>query len=406
MKGDMYLARAADKDISERGEHGGVVTSLLKFALESKNVDAVVATKARESNRYNGIPVLITEPDKIIETAGSLHSSSPNIARLLTEYLDGASNLKIAVVVKPCDAKAVIELTKRTQINLDNLLLIGINCTGTLPSAEARTMMQEKFEVDPADVIGEDIEDNTLIIKLKDGSEKKEDLAGLEEQGYGRRENCRRCETNIPVMADIACGKWGTTNKETTFIEVCSEKGSQFLQNAIENGCITVEKPSAASIDARKNKDQAAVELAKQWQEKDFSGLEKMTGDEKFNYWFTQFGQCIKCYGCRDACPICYCKDCMLEPDRDFVTPGEIPPDVMFPMIRITHVMDSCVNCGQCQDVCTMDIPISRLIFFLNKKVSDIFKYEPGMNVNELPPLRTFTDQELTLSGVNIDFER
>jgi formate dehydrogenase subunit beta len=406
MKGDMYLARAGDKDISERGEHGGVVTSLLKFALESKNVDAVVATKARESNRYNGIPVLITEPDKIIETAGSLHSSSPNIARLLTEYLDGASNLKIAVVVKPCDAKAVIELTKRTQINLDNLLLIGINCTGTLPSAKARTMMQEKFEVDPADVIGEDIEDNTLIIKLKDGSEKKEDLTGLEEQGYGRRENCRRCETNIPVMADIACGKWGTTNKETTFIEVCSEKGSQFLQNAIENGCITVEKPSAASIDARKNKDQAAVELAKQWQEKDFSGLEKMTGDEKFNYWFTQFGQCIKCYGCRDACPICYCKDCMLEPDRDFVTPGEIPPDVMFPMIRITHVMDSCVNCGQCQDVCTMDIPISRLIFFLNKKVSDIFKYEPGMDVNELPPLRTFTDQELTLSGVNIDFER
>ncbi|MBN1160488.1 MAG: Coenzyme F420 hydrogenase/dehydrogenase, beta subunit C-terminal domain [Dehalococcoidales bacterium] len=405
MKGDMYIARAADKDILKRGENGGVVTSLLKFALESKRVDAVVAVKAREGNRYDGIPVLITEPEKVLETAGSLHSSSPNIARLLTEYLDGASNLKLAVVVKPCDARAIIELAKRTQINLDNLLLIGLNCTGTLPSVKAKTMMKEIFEVDPAEVVGEDIEDNVLTITLKDGSEKKEDLAKLEEQGYGRRENCRRCEINIPVMADIACGKWGTTNKETTFIETCSEKGAQFIQSAVDGGCITVEEPSTASINDRKKKDQAAIELAKQWQDKDFSGLEKMSTEERFSHWFAQFGQCIKCYGCRDACPICYCKDCFLEADRGYITPGEIPPDVMFPMVRVAHVMDSCVNCGQCEDVCTMDVPISLLVFLLNKKMSDIFKYEPGMDVTKLPPLRTTTDQELKLTGVDISFD-
>jgi formate dehydrogenase subunit beta len=405
MKGDMYIARATDKEIVTKNKQCGVVTSLLKFALENKRVDAVVTVKANRGNRYDGVPVLITEPEKVLETAGSLHSSSPNIARFLKEYLDGASGLKLAVVVKPCDARAIIELAKRTQINLDNLLLIGLNCTGTLPSSKAKMMMKEEFKVDPADVVSEDIEDNVLTITLKDGSEKKEDLAKLEEQGYGRRENCRRCEINIPVMADIACGKWGTTNKETTFTEICSEKGSEFIQTAVEGGCITTEKPSVASIDARKKKDQAAIDSAKRWQEKDFSKLEKMNNEEKFSYWFTQFGQCIKCYGCRDACPICYCKDCFLEADRGFIPPGEIPPDVMFPMVRITHVMDSCVNCGQCQDVCTMEIPISLLIFLLNKKVSNIFKYEPGMDVTKLPPLRTVTDQELTLSGVNITFE-
>jgi formate dehydrogenase subunit beta len=404
MKGDMYIARAADKDILKIGECGGVVTSLLKFALESKKVDAVVAVKAREGNRYDGIPVLITEPEKVLETAGSLHSSSPNIARFIKEYLDGASSLKLAVAVKPCDARAIIELAKRTQINLDNLLLIGLNCTGTLPSVNAKIMMKEIFEVDHADVVGEDIEDNVLTITLKDGSEKKEDLAKLEEQGYGRRENCRRCEINIPVMADIACGKWGTSNKETTFIEVCSDKGSEFMQTAIEGGSITVEPPSDASIDDRKKKDQAAIELAKQWQEKDFSRLEEMSNEERFSHWFAQFGQCIKCYGCRDACPICYCKDCFLEADRGYITPGEIPPDVMFPMVRVAHVMDSCVNCGQCEDVCTMDVPISLLIFSLNKKVSDIFKYEPGMDVTQLPPMRSTTDEETTLTDVNITF--
>jgi len=404
MKGDMYIARSSDKEIIEKAECGGAVTSLLKFALESKKVDAVVGVKARDGNRYDGIPVLITDPKELIETAGSLHCTSPNIARFLKEYLDGASSMKIAVVAKPCDAKAIIELAKREQINLDNLILIGLNCTGTLPSAKAKTIFREEFGVDPSDVVSEDIEDNELIIRLKDGSEKKKSLAELEEKGYGRRENCRRCETNIPVMADIACGKWGTTDKKSTFIEVCSEKGSQFVEDAIEAGYIKVEQPSDAAIDTRKKKDQAAIELAQQWQEKDFASLEKMSNDERFNYWSEQFSNCIKCYGCRDACPICYCKDCILEADRSFVPPGEVPPNMLFPMVRITHVMDSCVNCGQCQDACPMELPLSRLIFLLSKKIGAIFKYEPGTDATEMPPLRTVTDQELSLSDVEVAF--
>ena len=404
MKGDMYIARSSDKGILEKAECGGAVTSLLKFALESKRVDAVLAVKARDGNRYDGIPVLITNPEEIIETAGSLHCASPNIARFLKEYLNGAFDLKVAVIAKPCDAKAIIELTKRTQINLDNLLLIGLNCTGTLAAAKAKTMMKVEFEVDPADVVAEDIEDNKLTIRLKDGTEKEKNLPELEERGYGRRENCRRCETNIPVMADIACGKWGTRDKNTTFIELCTEKGSDFIEAAIEAGNIKVEQPSSEAIETRKKKDEAARELAQQRQEKDSASFKQMSAEERFNYWFGQFSRCIKCYGCRDACPICYCKDCYLEADRGLVDAGEVPPDIMFPMVRITHVMDSCVNCGQCQDVCPMELPLARLIFLLNKELAGIFKYEPGMDVSALPPLRTITDAELAVESVEITF--
>jgi len=404
MKGDMYIARSSDKEILEKAECGGVVTSLLKFALDSGKVDAVLTVKARDGNRYDGIPVLVTDPKEVVEAGGALHCTSPNIARFLKEYLNGAYDQKLAVVTKPCDAKAIIELAKRNQINLDNLLLIGLNCTGTLPSAKAKKMMRDEFEVDPADVVAEDIEDNKLTITLRDGTEKEKDLAELEQKGHGRRENCRRCETNIPRMADIACGKWGTTEKNTTFIEVCSQKGSDFIEAAIEAGNIKVEQPSSEAIETRKKKDEAAIKLAQQWQEKDFASLKEMGSVEKFNYWFGQFSHCIKCYGCRDACPICYCKDCFLEADRGFVPPGEVPPDVMFPMVRITHVMDSCVNCGQCQDACTMELPIARLIFMLSRELAGIFKYEPGMDVSELPPLRTVTDQELSLSGVDVAF--
>ena len=76
----------------------------------------------------------------------------------------------------------------------------------------------------------------------------------------------------------------------------------------------------------------------------------------------------------------------------------------MFPMIRIAHVMDSCVNCGQCQDACTMELPLSRLIFMLNRELSHIFKHEPGIDVSAPPPLRTITDKELAIETVELAF--
>ncbi|GAI46633.1 unnamed protein product [marine sediment metagenome] len=51
-----------------------------------------------------------------------------------------------------------------------------------------------------------------------------------------------------------------------------------------------------------------------------------------------------------------------------------------------------------------MELPFSRLIFLLSKKLASIFKYEPGMDVSELPPLRTITDRELSLTGVEVSF--
>jgi formate dehydrogenase subunit beta len=401
MKNDMYLACCSDSDIAAKAENGGAVTSLLKFALEKKWVDAVVAVKARGGNRYDGIPVLITEPEEVMECAGSLHCASPNIAQFLKEYLDGVVNQKIAVTCKPCDARAIIELAKRNQIYFDNLILIGLNCTGTLPPAKAKRMIEEEFGINPFDVAGEDIEENKLILRLKDGSEKERDLKELEEKGYGRRDNCRRCDINIPTMADLACGKWGA-KPNTTFIEVCSDRGSDFIDEAIKAGYIKVERPDDKAVTARRATDQAAVESAQQCQEKDFADFKQMSVEERFNYWFGMFGKCIKCFGCRDACPICYCKDCTLEADRGMVGGGDVPPDVMFPMIRISHVMDSCVNCGQCQDVCPMELPLSRLIFMLNKELCGIFKHEPGMDVSALPPMRTTTDKELTIESAGL----
>jgi formate dehydrogenase subunit beta len=403
MRNKMVLASSTDKVIFDKGEYGGAVTSLLKYALESQLVDAVLALKPRNGNRYDGVPVLVTESEELLCTSGSLHFASPNIARFIKEYLDGVPDRRIAVTCKPCDAKSIIELAKREQIHRENLILVGLNCTGTFMPEKARKMIIEEFEVDPEDVVREDIDEGVLKIYLKDGIELARDLYSLELKGYGRRENCRRCDTCIPTMADLACGKWGAGDENKTFIEILSVKGSDLIEGALMNDYITYEEPEQTSINAREKKKEDSIKRALRWQKRDFSQLKQSNPEDRLSYWVRQFNQCIKCFGCRDACPICYCNDCYLEADNGIVAGGEVPPNILFPLTRIAHVMDSCVNCGQCQDACPMEIPISLFTFMLNKEISEVFDYNPGEDIESIPPLRSpATDQELGIKEINL----
>jgi len=392
----MYIARSLDNSILERAESGGAVTSVLKCALENGDIDGVVTVKSSTGDRFAGLPVLITNPEELIDTAGSLHSSLPNIPRFVKEYLEGAAKMKLAVVGKPCDIRAIIELQKRNQIDIDNVILIGLNCTGTIAPATARKMFIEEFKVNPNDVVREDIDDGKLSITIKDGTTKSMDLMKLEKKGLGRRENCRRCEFNIPTFADLAFGKWGAEHEEKvgTFVEVCSDKGRVLVERAIEKGFIEVDKPGKESIELREKKDKTELERAREWRERDFKPLLELSLRERFNYWTSEFNKCIKCYGCRDACPICYCESCLLEANREFLEAGVIPPNGLFPLTRLAHVADSCVNCGQCQDVCPMELPLSKLFTLLNSKLSEIFEYVPGIDVEQGPPTTVARDEE------------
>ncbi len=86
-KGDMLYTWTNDQDIAKKGECGGAVTSLLKYALENKIVDAVLAVK-RGQDVYDAVPVLITDPKQLKDTAGSLHCGSVLMANPAAKILE------------------------------------------------------------------------------------------------------------------------------------------------------------------------------------------------------------------------------------------------------------------------------------------------------------------------------
>ncbi len=150
-KGDLIYAWASDPLSREKGESGGAVTALLRFALEEGMVDAVLAVK-KGADIFDARPVFITDPDEVVETAGSIYGGTLLLSKLFGKYLNGAKDLKVAAALKGCDVMGVYEQAKRGQLNLDNVLMVGLNCGGSITPAMMRRIASEIFEVDPYSV--------------------------------------------------------------------------------------------------------------------------------------------------------------------------------------------------------------------------------------------------------------
>ncbi len=376
MEPQFLLAKAKDEEIAKKGECGGAVSALFKYLLDQELVDGVL-TLTRGDDVYDGIPTLLETSDDIIETCGSLHCAPTMFGDLISKQL---ADMRLAVSVKPCDAMAIKELEKRHQIDSDAIYKVGLNCGGTVMPITAQKMIEMFYDVDPKDVVAEEIDKGKFIIELSDGTHKAVEIDELEEKGFGRRSNCQRCELKIPRNADLACGNWGA-EPGWTFIEVVTEKGRELVENARKNGYLEVKTPSEKAIAIREKIEGVMIKLARKFQNK---YLEE-------NYpapsnWDEYWNRCIKCYACRDVCPLCFCKECDLE--KDFYTDeNEIAPDPLtFQGVRLSHMSFSCVNCGQCEDVCPMEIPLAKIYQRMQKKYKDETGFIAGVS-EELPPL-------------------
>lgn len=100
--------------------------------------------------------------------------------------------------------------------------------------------------------------------------------------------------------------------------------------------------------------------------------------DSRLAYWSKEFDRCIKCYGCRDICPVCFCNVCTLEEDA-LIKTGDLPPEnPMFHLTRAIHMAGRCIDCNLCTEVCPAYIPLRTLYKRVAEIITDEFGYTTG----------------------------
>ena len=367
------LAKSQNEDIHKAGECGGAVTSIFKYLLDEGLVDGVLAIKPGD-DIYDGVPTFITDSEDLIGAAGSYHCAPTMVGNIIQKYL---FDKKVAVAVKPCDMRSIDELMKRYKIKKENIYTVGLNCGGTVSPITGRKMIELFYDVDPDDVKSEEIDKGQFIIELKDGTEKGVKIHDLENEGYGRRDNCQRCDVKIPRKANIACGNWGSEDG-WTFIEINDEKGQSLIDGAKKAGILETKSPADPAVEGRLKVEGIMKKMASKVQNAKYPHVSEMD----------EWSRCIGCYACRDVCPICWCyENCELNKSY-FNHDTSMPPEPLaFQGVRLSHMSFSCVDCGQCDDVCPMDIPVSLIFDKLQKKYYDRTGYVAGVSDDIKPPL-------------------
>ncbi len=138
---------------------------------------------------------------------------------------------------------------------------------------------------------------------------------------------------------------------------------------------------------------------AKGWNEETFAKVEElqaMSPEERWDFWRRHLDRCIKCYACRQACPICTCTRCITDKNQPQWVPTSPHSlgNFHWNLTRAFHLAGRCVGCNECERACPVDIPLSLLNWALIKAVHDEYDFIAGMDAETPPPLATYEEGE------------
>jgi len=348
-----------------------LLTSLLKEKVVDKIIGAEtrIDKKTNQEDRFTVQPKLYEKPEDIsgfplTNLISYGYARTDSASKYLHKSVEGALKEKVGLIARPCDTRAIIELAKIKQVNLDNLFIIAFEDRGMVVGASKD--IKKVDSLDPTKVIKEKIGDKGLIVKLADGSIKEINLTIAE--------NCSRCTRKVPVVADLGISDLGVPiDSDEIILKVYSEKGNDLVEKSkISKKKLPGDIKSAHTEKLKEIKEQALLKRAK-----DLEDWNKLPQEEKI----ARLQACTMCNTCIRGCPVCYCVDCILMKKRK----EKIINKEAYQLTRIAHVADRCVECGNCDNNCPQHLPLSLYFQSLNDAFKQKFKYTAGESIEDIP---------------------
>ena len=199
------------------------------------------------------------------------------------------------------------------------------------------------------------------------------------------------------LLKDKAEGILSITDGETVSIEtlydgVIAVKRDELLPDR----CLCCKSKKHVAYDELLGEDGDIVDTQRFDQ---VAKLEKMSADERFEFWQEQLSRCIRCNACRDVCPACTCEKCVFDNPASALenkAPANEFEEKMFHIIRAFHVAGRCTDCGECSRVCPQSIPLHLLNRKFIKDIDDFYgEYQAGAEVGSRAPIVDYTTEDL-----------
>ncbi|MGD9039131.1 MAG: Coenzyme F420 hydrogenase/dehydrogenase, beta subunit C-terminal domain, partial [Desulfobacteraceae bacterium] len=192
-----------------------LLTSLKEFfktLLQTEEIGALLVSQ-RLPMKNTVMPTLVTDPEKI-NGADPLAPVFPmNAAKVVSKLTRRPTGERVAVVLRPCEIRAFIELVKLKQGSLDNALLVGVDCYGSYSN------------VDYSRFAGDDGNGSTLRFYENVLSGK-----GTALDDFDLSPACKACEHPIPENADLLIGLVGVDTKDHLLLKANTPAGEELLE--------------------------------------------------------------------------------------------------------------------------------------------------------------------------------
>lgn len=241
---------------------------------------------------------------------------------------------KVLVFLKPCDTYSFNQLLTEHRFDREKVYAVGIPCGGMLDINKVKANAEG---ISSIDFEGE----NVVVHTLYDGDK----TLSCSDMLLERCENCK-------------------SKKHVAYDELLGEDGEVLESNRFDE----VER------------------------------IEKMTPDERFEFWQNELSRCIRCNACRDVCPACTCEKCVFDNPESPVenkAPGNSFEEKMFHIIRAFHVVGRCTDCGECSRVCPQNIPLHLLNRKFIKDIDELYgEYQAGSVVGNRAPIVDYTEDD------------
>lgn len=226
----VWLARASDKAVRQRGQYGGSVTAIALSALESGRIDAALLTKLSSDPDEPCLPkpFIATTRDQIISAAGSKYTACPSLKILDKAVREDAQRL--GVVGRPCQ---VLALRKRMRIPDPDFpgariaLIVGLFCMWSFSYREFRQWMIPLLGARRP--VKFDIPKGGFLVETDQG---RLDLSHEDLQSRTRHA-CQQCYDFTGELADLSVGSTEWKDDWNTLI-VRTETGQKAIETATE----------------------------------------------------------------------------------------------------------------------------------------------------------------------------